>query len=78
MDDDTAFVSDRKGSVVVLSCANHLEGEFTQAHDAIGFHFLTNAYTVSVLINICTCLVAFQASVDYVTALSFFYQNALS
>ncbi|KAL8463769.1 hypothetical protein ACS0TY_033641 [Phlomoides rotata] len=25
MDDDTAFVSDRKGSVVVLSCANHLE-----------------------------------------------------
>ncbi|KAI3471505.1 hypothetical protein Pfo_028155 [Paulownia fortunei] len=25
MDVDTAFVSDRKGSVVVLSCANHLE-----------------------------------------------------
>lgn len=74
MDDDTAFVSDRKGSVVVLSCANHLEGEFTRAHDAIGFHFLTNGYTVAVLINICTiCLVAFQASVDCVTALSFFY-----
>lgn len=27
MDVDTAFVSDRKGSVVVLSCANHLEGD---------------------------------------------------
>lgn len=28
MDVDTAVVSDRKGSIAVLSCSNHLEGKF--------------------------------------------------
>ena len=27
MDVDTAVVSDRKGSIAVLSCSNHLEGK---------------------------------------------------
>lgn len=29
MDVDTAVVSDRKGSIAVLSCSNHLEGTFS-------------------------------------------------
>lgn len=35
MDDDTAVVSDRKGSLVVLSCANHSEGKLKCAHNAV-------------------------------------------